>query len=889
MSDCKHQCDKMPVFPAEIKNRPALDTIDYRIGTYSNMREHLLDRLNRSSTLAAWTHRGADDPGIAVLEGSAIVGDILTYYQSLYGNEAFLRTAKLRESVSDLVRFLGYRLSPGVGGDALFAVKVKGDMPVTVPMGFGFKAMLSGQNKDSEFESSKEIIAWPHISAFHLYRPPQGEQTIQAGGNQLALKAVAGAEDLTSIQSVDIGKGDRIILVPDASMFDEGKSYTEQQKSEILIVSKVETILGRVVISFEGNLSETRTSSVTAYKIDRTFRHFGYNAANKINKFDGTIVEQEDTVFDRNISSNAASLTSDSDYYSGFTSYEMPLDQEVNDLALGGKLICQGRADFADQNNAGFTVVKEIKEIQPDSLVWGHTSGSASVITLDSLLLSNMVDAKMDIQKNRFHEVVSQELTLIAPAIWHDGMFSDGKLQFFGRYDEVKALADRSLLLVNEDSGQVQSASSNNSLADFETALKDRDTINQWMWNISLDQVPAFKRADFDQVEPAVIVYGNLVSATQGKTEKKAVLGSGDNRQSFQSFAIPKAPLTYLLDDNQTPAEAPELAVYVEGILWELVDNFFGCKADAKVYVVRQDQDGNSLIQFGDGKTGARLPSGRNNVTALYRTGIGAAGSLESGTKAKGTGKLKELEDVFMPIAVVGGGEAESGDGARDAAPGKIQSLDRLVGLADFESEALAIAGVIKVRADWDAPSGTPLVSIVVLSETAGDAAIANVQDAMNGFNRSRGPARFPIQVEQGFRQYVYLDVRVGFMASYRPENIELAIKQALGMGGEEGNGVDGEHGLFSLGNRAFGQGAHLSQIEAAIQQVEGVAWVEIDDAQPLDAGTPPENDPAKIAKPVTASTGKVLLCPPAAVLALYSTHLILKLSADNQAGGCGL
>ncbi len=367
------------------------------------------------------------------------------------------------------------------------------------------------------------------------------------------------------------------------------------------------------------------------------------------------------------------------------------------------------------------------------------------------------------------------------------------------------------------------------------------------------------------------------------------MLGSGDNRLAFQTFTIPKAPLTYLLDENQTPAEAPELHVYVEGIRWDLVDTFFDCEPDEKVYIVRQDQDGNSLIQFGDGKTGARLPSGRKNVTALYRTGIGAAGALEEGVKAKGTGKLKELEDVFMPIAAVGGGKAESGDGARDAAPGKVQSLDRLVSLADFESEALAIPGVIKVRADWAAPSGTPLLSIVVLSETAGDAAVAKVQAAMNGFNRSRGPARFPIQVEQGGRQYLYLNVRVGFMASFRPENIELAIKEALGLGGEEGNGVDGEHGLFSLQNRSFGQGAHRSRIEAAMQQVEGVIWVEIGDAQPLDAGSPPESDPAKIAKPFAPSTGKVVLCPPASVLALHSTHLDLQLVADESGRECGL
>ena len=48
--------------------------------------------------LASWTHRTADDPGIALLEGAAILGDILTFYQQHYANEAFLRTAAWRTS-----------------------------------------------------------------------------------------------------------------------------------------------------------------------------------------------------------------------------------------------------------------------------------------------------------------------------------------------------------------------------------------------------------------------------------------------------------------------------------------------------------------------------------------------------------------------------------------------------------------------------------------------------------------------------------------------------------------------------------------------------------------------------------------------------------------------
>ena len=68
------------------------------------MRTHMLGRLDAELALARWTHRKPDDPGIALIEGAAIVGDILSFYQQLYANEAFLRTAQWRESVADLVK-----------------------------------------------------------------------------------------------------------------------------------------------------------------------------------------------------------------------------------------------------------------------------------------------------------------------------------------------------------------------------------------------------------------------------------------------------------------------------------------------------------------------------------------------------------------------------------------------------------------------------------------------------------------------------------------------------------------------------------------------------------------------------------------------------------------
>ena len=49
--------------------------INFRIGNYADIREALLRNLDKDPTLSAWTYRGADDPGIALLEGAAILGD----------------------------------------------------------------------------------------------------------------------------------------------------------------------------------------------------------------------------------------------------------------------------------------------------------------------------------------------------------------------------------------------------------------------------------------------------------------------------------------------------------------------------------------------------------------------------------------------------------------------------------------------------------------------------------------------------------------------------------------------------------------------------------------------------------------------------------------------
>ena len=85
------------------------------------------------------------------------------------------------------------------------------------------------------------------------------------------------------------------------------------------------------------------------------------------------------------------------------------------------------------------------------------------------------------------------------------------------------------------------------------------------MWRIRLDQPPRYDREAFSETANAITVYGNIVAANQGETQAEAIIGNGDARAIFQTFALPKAPLTYLLHGEATPPHAPELEVFVDG------------------------------------------------------------------------------------------------------------------------------------------------------------------------------------------------------------------------------------------------------------------------------------------------------------------------------------
>jgi hypothetical protein len=97
----------VPPTPLPVENRPGLSAVSYRVGDYPSFRQAMVESLARAEALSGLTTRRSDDFSITLLELWAAIGDVLTFYQERYANEAYLRTARRAESVMRLAALLG--------------------------------------------------------------------------------------------------------------------------------------------------------------------------------------------------------------------------------------------------------------------------------------------------------------------------------------------------------------------------------------------------------------------------------------------------------------------------------------------------------------------------------------------------------------------------------------------------------------------------------------------------------------------------------------------------------------------------------------------------------------------------------------------------------------
>jgi len=139
----------------------------------------MLARLSSSDypVLAGLKTRQDDDFTIALLDASAIVLDILTFYQERLANESYLRTAGQLRSLVELSRLIGYRPSPGVSASAYVAFTLKaapGQAPdpstpaITIPRGSQVQSVPAQGQTAQTFETFSDISAKADWNALPL-------------------------------------------------------------------------------------------------------------------------------------------------------------------------------------------------------------------------------------------------------------------------------------------------------------------------------------------------------------------------------------------------------------------------------------------------------------------------------------------------------------------------------------------------------------------------------------------------------------------------------------------------------------------------------------------------------------------------------------------------
>ena len=349
-------------------------------------------------------------------------------------------------------------------------------------------------------------------------------------------------------------------------------------------------------------------------------------------------------------------------------------------------------------------------------------------------------------------------------------------------------------------------------------------------------------------VRAGAVLLANVVEATQGETVKDEVLGSG-NGGAFQTFKLKKSPLTYLpaADAESVSAVESALLVTVNGVRWNEKSTLFDSPADGQDFTAIQDDDEKTIVTFGDGVFGARPSTGRDNIRARYRKGLGTSGNVEIGGIQQLIDSTPGVQKVSNPQAAFGGADRESVDKVRTNAGSSLSTFGRAVSAADYAALALSYPGVAKASAawvnrDWKTLKALdhPYVQLVVATT---DQQPLTEQPTFAAKLRSFLDQRRDPNVS--LRITDFMPIHMQLVASVE---IDDAFPQQATLGKVQSalNPVinpDGSIGFFAFERLSFGESLHLSAVYAQLQSVPGVKDALITTFRRLDT----DSDPATV------------------------------------------
>lgn len=898
---CLCGCCEGELPPETLELAAGQPSLAYRIGTHSSFLRRLLREFSRMTPadgpnagtrpLARLTTRDPDDLSIALLDGGATVLDVLAFYEERIANEGYLRTSTERRSLLELAREIGYELRPGVAAGAFLAFTVE-DAPgapgiATIAAGTPVQSVPAHDKMPQTFETSDDLEAKAAWNALHPRRR-QPQQLVVDDGD-LQLESPDGRKSVATQLYLD---GTTTNLKPGDLLLAALPGAGGGLATATVVVRTLDVDLERQQTVVE--LAEK--SSVPSWKFvlpigEATFEPITLGAGGG-----------------SGIGALSASAFSAYLGMSGLSLAEVHAAAEPKPLPLAdaqGVFALRARLGFFGHNAPAHDSMPVVnaKPVFPNN--WDDKGGT---LIWQTSAESDYPDASVFLER-LVPEIVPKSWAVFKSGAasyvyWIDGVVERSLADFAlaGRStglalktaDGGDVTVGRPSLKVRETTAYVQSEQ----LALVELPIVDDLVAGQTTLELEelVDLTPghpvvlAGKRSDNDLPASEVLVvaevvsdlvrsslrfetglvYGytrstvtvnaNVVGATHGETVRE-VLGGGDASQAHQRFTLRKPPLTYVSAATASGAQST-LEVRVSGVRWDERRSLLEAGPTDPVYVTQNDEVARTTLTFGDGERGARLPTGAQNVVAVYRSGIGPDGDVDADTLTIMQARPLGVRGVTNPLRAEKGAAPEALDDARRHAPLAACTLDRIVSLQDFEDFASAFAGVGKAQAVELWSGETRLVHATVAADGGGEIAETSLvySHLVGAMDAARDPTQ-PLRVAS--YEPLFFDVWAGLLidARYLRAAVEAAATAALAH-------------AFSFAARDFGQPVTAAEVLMVLQSVAGVVAADLDklylvtDSSGPAQFAPPAALPAQIARWNGAATAaaELLLLNPAGV-----------------------
>jgi predicted phage baseplate assembly protein len=830
-----------------VGNRPGLTALAYRIGDHGRFKASMLTNLGNSdfAPLGRLGTREDDDFTVALIDGFAAVCDVLTFYQERLANEAFLGTATEQASVLELARLIGYRPHPGAAAETDLVLTMDdppgaepGVAALTVPAGTRVQSQPGPDETPQIFETLDDLeaqVAWNALAARRSRRilPVFGDTFTWLQGLATGLQV-----------------GDAILIVgrqrgdPTAPDHDPGSERWDFRRVTAVTPA---TRLDRTRIAWDRPLGSVTPHGLPT-QADHRFFHlrdraslFGHNApspkvfsSDQLTNFFGTTTAPADWTFDIDVSGRRIVLDA---IHKGFVqdSWIVLTWPAANaELYRVTEVTDDGQTAYSVSGRATRLTLDTDEGLAEAESHYRRVSayGNSTELPFAETPLEEWV-AGSDIELDRLTDLPEDRVLIatghraaVAVAL-HELTLAAGRKVPRGTVLTLMAApvsrpdGDRDWTLRDTD-GAVFTIAAPLSALEPVPAPATAETIAE---RAVLDRVEAADPAHSRLVLTAALthaydrttfrIHGNVAPASHGESVTE-ILGAGNPGQPFQRFLLKQNPVTQRLAATETGVEST-LLVRIDGVEWSELPDLYARDSRGRVFATRETEKAETVIQFGDGRSGARPPAGRDNIVAEYRRGLGAAGNLRPGQLSLLLDRPLGLKDATNPLPASGGDDAETLADARRNAPIHTLTLGRVVSITDYRDFALGYPGIARADARWiwDGRARRIVVSVAGLGGTAHDPTGPTLPKLLSAL-RDLGDPLALVDIVSYQPTHFRLGLKVAVAARHDPEIVLPALETAL-------------RAAFAFEARDFARPVALSGIAAVAHSVPGVAAVDID------------------------------------------------------------